>query len=64
MKTQQELRTKLKEIDHKSYALYKSLAGEYQFKNYVFAVAGTALLRLPSVKQFFARMKREKGGVK
>lgn len=30
----------------------------------VFAVAGTALLRLSSVKQFFARMKKEKGGVK
>ena len=38
MKTQQELRTKLKEIDHKSYALYKSLAGEYQFKNYVLSI--------------------------
>lgn len=38
MKTQQELRTKLKEIDHKSYSLYKSLAGEYQFANYVLSI--------------------------
>lgn len=38
MKTQQELRTQLKEIDHKSYSLYKSLAGEYQFADYVLSI--------------------------
>lgn len=38
MKTAAELRKNLKSIDHKSYSLYKSLAGEYQFSNYVLSI--------------------------
>ncbi len=38
MKTAAELKRKLQEIDHKSYSLYKSIAGEYQFTNFVLAI--------------------------
>lgn len=35
MKNSEDLRTLLRSIDRKSYPAYKSLAGNYQFKNYV-----------------------------
>lgn len=35
MKTERELREQLQNIDHKSYPMYKSLKGVYQFQNYV-----------------------------
>lgn len=35
MKTERELREQLQNIDHKSYPMYKSLKGGYQFQNYV-----------------------------
>lgn len=38
MKTEVELRKSLKAIDHKSYSLYKSLAGEYQFGKFVLCI--------------------------
>ena len=38
MKTAAELKRKLQEIDHKSYSLYKSIAGEYQFTDFVLAI--------------------------
>lgn len=34
MKTQTELRTQLKQIDHKGYKAYKVLEGEYDFGVY------------------------------
>lgn len=34
MKTQQELRMQLRQIDHKSYKAYKVLEGEYDFRTY------------------------------
>ena len=34
MKTQAELQTKLREIDHKGYKAYKVLEGEYDFRTY------------------------------
>ncbi len=38
MKSSSELRTLLRNIDHKSYPAYKSLAGSYQFGNYVLSI--------------------------
>lgn len=38
MKTKQDLEKILKSIDHKSYGMYKSLAGEYQFGKFIFSV--------------------------
>ncbi len=38
MKSKQDLEKTLKSIDHKSYGMYKSLAGEYQFGNFIFYI--------------------------
>ena len=38
MKTQNELRTSLRSIDHKSYPAYKSLAGEWKFDRYTLVI--------------------------
>lgn len=38
MKTEAELKKALRAIDHKSYALYKGLAGEYQCGQYVLCI--------------------------
>ncbi len=38
MKSSNELRTMLRAIDHKSYPAYKSLAGGYQFGNFVLVI--------------------------
>ena len=38
MKTQNELRTALRSIDHKSYPAYKSLAGEWKFDRYTLVI--------------------------
>lgn len=38
MKTAQELRRALKDIDHRSYPAYKSLAGQYQFGDYLLSI--------------------------
>ena len=38
MKTAAELQKNLRAIDHKSYSLYKGLAGEYQCKNYILCI--------------------------
>ncbi len=38
MKSSSELRTLLRSIDHKSYPAYKSLAGAYQFGDYVLVI--------------------------
>lgn len=38
MKSSNELRTLLRSIDHKSYPAYKSLAGGYQFGNFVLVI--------------------------
>ncbi len=35
MKTGEDLRRSIARIDNKSYGMYKSLAGSYQFKNYI-----------------------------
>lgn len=40
MKTQTELRTQLKQIDHKGYKAYKVLEGEYDFGVYRLCRAG------------------------
>lgn len=37
-KSSNELRTQLRSIDHKGYPAYKSLAGSYQFGNYVLII--------------------------
>lgn len=38
MQTEQELRQQLRNIDHKSYPLYKSLKGSYRFPSYLLAI--------------------------
>lgn len=38
MKSYQELRTQLRSIDHKSYPLYKSIRGTYQFPKYKLSI--------------------------
>ena len=38
MKSSNDLRTALRAIDHKGYPAYKSLAGSYQFGNYILAI--------------------------
>ncbi len=38
MKTAQELKILLQNIDHKSYPAYKSAQGSYQFRNYVLSI--------------------------
>lgn len=38
MKTDTELRSLLRSIDHKSYPAYKSLAGAYRFRDYVLVI--------------------------
>jgi len=38
MKSSTELRTLLRDLDHKSYPAYKSLAGTYDFGNYTLSV--------------------------
>lgn len=38
MKTSEELRTLLRQIDHKGYPAYKQLRGRYQFPGYVFDI--------------------------
>lgn len=38
MKSQNELRTMLRSIDHKSYPAYKSLAGEWKFDRYTLVI--------------------------
>lgn len=38
MKTSNDLRTSLRAIDHKGYPAYKSLAGTYQFGNYILSI--------------------------
>ncbi len=38
MKTHYDLQSQLKSIDHKSYPLYKSLRGSYQFPKYVLSI--------------------------
>lgn len=38
MKSSSDLRTALRAIDHKSYPAYKSLAGSYQFGNFILSV--------------------------
>ena len=38
MKSQYDLQQQLKTIDHKSYPLYKSLRGSYQFKGYILSI--------------------------
>ncbi len=38
MKSSSELRTLLRSVDHKSYPAYKSLAGTYQFGNFVLSI--------------------------
>ncbi len=38
MKSSNELRTLLRSVDHKSYPAYKSLAGSYQFGNFMLSI--------------------------
>lgn len=38
MKTAAELKKKLQEIDHKSYSLYKTIAGEYRFDQFILCI--------------------------
>lgn len=38
MKTAEELRNKLRSIDHRGYPAYKELRGEYDFKEYVLSI--------------------------
>ena len=38
MKTQNELRTLLRSIDHKGYPAYKSLAGAWKFERYTLVI--------------------------
>ncbi len=38
MKTSEELRTKLKSIDHRGYPAYKDLKGQYDFRDYVLSI--------------------------
>ena len=38
MQSERELKEQLRNIDHKSYPLYKSLKGSYSFKNFVFHI--------------------------
>ncbi|MCD7750282.1 MAG: ABC-ATPase domain-containing protein [Lachnospiraceae bacterium] len=38
MKTAEELRTKLKSIDHRGYPAYKELKGQYDFRDYVLSI--------------------------
>ncbi len=38
MKSSNELRTLLRSVDHKSYPAYKSLAGSYQFGNFILSI--------------------------
>ena len=38
MKTHYDLQSQLKSIDHKSYPLYKSLRGSYQFPQYILSI--------------------------
>lgn len=38
MQSERELKEQLRNIDHKSYPLYKSLKGAYSFKNFVFHI--------------------------
>ncbi len=38
MKSYYDLQSQLKTIDHKSYPLYKSLRGSYQFKDYILSI--------------------------
>ena len=35
MKTAEDLKRAISKIDHKSYGMYKTLAGSYQFRNYI-----------------------------
>lgn len=38
MKTANDLRNKLREIDHRGYPAYKDLKGEYQFQDYILSI--------------------------
>ena len=38
MKTQDELKRQLKQIDHKGYKAYKTLEGEYSFGAYILCI--------------------------
>lgn len=38
MKTAEELRTKLRAIDHRGYPAYKDLKGEYDFREYILSI--------------------------
>ncbi len=38
VKTSEELRTKLKSIDHRGYPAYKDLKGQYDFRDYVLSI--------------------------
>lgn len=38
LKTEQDLKKMIKSMDHKSYGMYKSLAGEYQFGQFIFSI--------------------------
>ena len=38
MKTAEELRTKLRAIDHRGYPAYKELKGEYDFREYILSI--------------------------
>ncbi len=38
MKTANDLRQKLREIDHRGYPAYKDLRGEYDFREYILSI--------------------------
>ena len=38
MQSYNDLQSQLKTIDHKSYPLYKSLRGSYQFPKYILSI--------------------------
>ena len=38
MKSAEELRTKLRSIDHRSYPAYKDLQGAYDFRDYILSI--------------------------
>ena len=63
MKSSEDLRTKLRSIDHRSYPAYKDLKGEYDFRDYIlsidhvqgdpFAAPSRLSIRVPAGKNGF-----------
>ena len=62
MNTATELRTKLRNIDHRGYPAYKELKGQYNFGDYVLSIAHVQGDPFASPSRLSVRVQKDKAG--